>query len=311
MDEVPDELLANIFSYLSIKSIFAVYNVNVAWRNCCDTYEIFSTRVLAQVPHLKSLLTTDIVDVTLRQLVVSLEKKYLILGGNEEDLANIQRCISRCGLTVEVYNPANYDSHNLLTLDQLKEYGAVLVYNDSGIFQSHTEELGNMLARYLEGGHGGVVQCVFALNSNCLNGIPTGEYQEKLYCPLEYASQTEFHVETELVKEIPDHFLLVGVDTFTQPRTASHCPAEKLQEGIEPGLATVVARYNDISRTIAVACREIKGENKGRVCALNFYPSSNESSFVWSQQNAWNKESNGAELMTNALLYCSITTNRK
>jgi hypothetical protein len=220
MDAVPDELLANIFSYLSIKSIFAVYNVNVAWRNCCDTYEIFSTRVLAQVPHLKSLLTTDIIDVTLHQLVVSLEKKYLILGGNEEDLANIQRCINRCGLIVEAYNPANYNSHDLLTLDQLKEYGAVLVYNDSGIFQSYTEEVGNMLARYLEGGHGGVVQCEKLCN--------TGEYQERLYCPVEYASEVEFHVETELVKEIRDHFLLVGVDTFTQPRTAGYCPAEKL-----------------------------------------------------------------------------------
>jgi hypothetical protein len=239
-----------------------------------------------------------------------LNKRYLILGGEDaNDVAHIEQLLTEKGLEIEVWNPKYMES--IPTTEQLSKYGAVLIFNDCYVFQENTTEVGDLLAHYLEQGHG-VVQMLFTMNSTCTAGIPTGRYLAEKFCPLEYMEQktvTKDKQDIGIVKQIPDHFLLVGVDRFVQPADASCVPATCIQDGIGE-LGSVVATFDNVYKTVAVACRELQGMNKGRVCALNFYPISSACSSEWAQENAWLKETNGAELMANALLYCAIKTNR-
>jgi hypothetical protein len=311
MEFIPSEVLAHIFSYLRPNTLITTNIVCSAWHDCCVEFDLFREIkiVLTKVPHLKPVVRNDI---NIKELSLAVNKRYLILGGEDaNDVAHIEQLLTEKGLEIEVWNPKYMEA--IPTTEQLSKYGAVLIFNDCYVFQENTTEVGDLLAHYLEQGHGGVVQMLFTMNSTCTAGIPTGRYLAEKFCPLEYMEQktvTKDKQDIGIVKQIPDHFLLVGVDRFIQPADASCVPATCIQDGIGE-LGSVVATFDNVYKTIAVACRELQGTNKGRVCALNFYPISSACPSEWAQENAWFKETNGAELMANALLYCAIKTNRK
>jgi hypothetical protein len=223
------------------------------------------------VPHLKPLLYTDVhCDLLLLNRAVA--KKYLILGG-PDNIKYVASIIASTGISVDTWSPFKKEHEDrFITFDELSQYGAVLVYNDANVFIGHTEELGNVLSRYLEEGKGGVVQMIFSLNSNCEDGLPEGSYRKNQYCPIEYKEQARLRQHEGLVKLIPNHFLLVGVDKFNQTNLAECCPVSTLVENVDKDLMTLVATFDDKNKTVAVACRELIGKQKGRVCVLNFHP---------------------------------------
>jgi hypothetical protein len=290
IDEVPVEVLEYIFSYLPLISMFPVSVVNTTWRACCDTRLLYNLgQMILRVPHLRTLLDTNI-DIDLQELLIATEKSYLILGGEDDD-EHLKKIISKTGLTVDTWNPINF--------------------NASNIFGTNVDILGDMLTEYLEEGYGGVIQTVFTFSSSCPGGKPGGAYHENKYCPVEPKSQTTLGRECSLVKDSPNHFLFTGVNHLTMPKSAACCPNNKLRDDLEDtSLASIIGRFDNAHNTVAVVCRELQGKNKGRICVLNYYPASNACPGSWTQNNCWHSDTDGAELLANALLYCGIKTNR-
>ncbi len=205
MDDLPEELLAYVFSYLRITILIRVQGVCRAWRNICITYTVCGSALIRQVSHMRSFDPTN-AGFPIDKLAALAQKRFFILGGiNSLDMVDITETISQRGLQVEAWDMSKH-GYELPSLETLKKYPAVLVFNRSNAFINQTKELGELLASYLEQGHGGVVQCMFAINSNCTGGNPEGNYLQKKYCPIEYRTQEEFVTPTSLVKKIPDHF---------------------------------------------------------------------------------------------------------
>jgi hypothetical protein len=297
MENAPPEILALVFSYVTTKQLVLASCVCKTWRYCVGEYKIYRERITSKVPHLRSLNDEDI----LAQLAVAVDEKYLLLSGFcQNELPLIHTVLCQRGIQVDVYNTQQmqYDK-NIATLPSfeiLQEYKSVLIFNYSKSYFGKTEQLGELLAQYVEYG-GGVVQCVYAICSNCKNGIPTGKF-ETHYTPIYYAKQDRFTEKTDLVKNIPDHFMLTGVNKFLRPETRGFCPTEN---GLRStALTSVLASFNDKNSTYAVICREFQGRNKGKVCVLNFYPYYLDFD-----------ETNSPELITNALLFSGMVTNNK
>ncbi len=299
--ELPDELLATVFSYLDAKSLTCTSFVCTTWYNLCEEFNLFYQRIASAVPHL-SALDPKVHEINLPKLCAALEKKYLIFGGTgDQDMCDIQQTISSKGLKVDIYNLFHEGYKEQFLLNTLSEYAALLVYNDHSCFE---EYMGDIFADYLEGGFGGIVQCVFSASCS----PPSGAYKEKHYCPIAYNNQHAFGHQVRFVPEDFDHFLLVGVESFLPSISGDHTPGGVISK-IDKDLVNVVAKF-DCDDTVAVVTRELRGVNKGRVCLLNFYPASTASEDETTQSShGWDKNSNGGELLANALLYCAITTN--
>jgi hypothetical protein len=239
---------------------------------------------------------------------------YLIVGG-EDVLESVKQSLSQKGLQVDKFNTDEFGynyamNHNYSRVPDfalLSKYKAILIFSQFQSFQNRTIDMGNELIKYIENG-GGVVQCLHTFSDDEEYGGPCGAYER--YCPFKYGDdRATFEVSSNakyisLVKERPDHFLLAGVNLLRQSVTALCCNTE------QKGESEIVARFDDLKGTVAVAFRGIPGKNKGRVCALNIFPNSTEWNDNFSfEGESWDKRTNGIELIVNALLFSGLVTN--
>jgi hypothetical protein len=236
--------------------------------------------------------------------------------GGEDVLESAKQSLSQKGLLFDKFNTDEFSynyamNHNYSRVPDftlLSKYKAILIFNQFQSFQNRTIDMGNELIKYIENG-GGVVQCLHTFNDDEEYGGPCGAYER--YCPFKYGDdRATFEMSSgakyiSLVKEIPDHFLLAGVDSFRQSVAALCCNTER------KGESEIVARFDDTKGTTAVAFIEIPGKNKGRVCALNIFPNSNEwNDSLLSGSESWDTRTNGIELIVNALLFSGLVTNK-
>ncbi len=160
----------------------------------------------------------------------------------------------------------------------LQGYSGVLVYTND-LF-SDSAALGNNLADYVDGG-GTVVIATFALYNDPYLGVQ-GRLLSGNYLPFTPGGQTQGTEET-LVPDVPGSSLLNGVSSF-DGGTSSYQNVVSLTSG-----ATQVAHWTGGNPLVAY---------KGRVVGLNLFPPSTDA-----RVDFWKANTNGAQLMANALLY--------
>ncbi len=184
--------------------------------------------------------------------------------------------------TVDHYQ-AN-DPGQIVTLDDLLQYGAVLVYSDAGFVDPTA--LGNLLADYADQG-GGVVVATFALTDS-LNAL-AGRFITEGYLPFTDGGPFADPGLT-LVPDLPDHPILTGVDSFNGGSSGYRNPTLALAPD-----ATLVAHYVGGDPLVGV-----KEASSWRVVGLNFFPPSTDV-----RNDFWEASTDGALLMANSLLWAS------
>ena len=169
------------------------------------------------------------------------------------------------------------------TLDQLREYDAVLTFTDRG--SQNPDLLGDNLADYVDEG-GGVVQAVFSWHTS----IPLrGRWASGGYSPLTYASQAQGTRLTLDERHLPNHPVLDDVDSFDGGTASYHNTVEYANGAIE------IADWSNGRPLVA----EMPGKDTP-IIGLNFYPPSSDA-----RGDFWESGSDGEHLLANALSYVS------
>jgi hypothetical protein len=173
------------------------------------------------------------------------------------------------------------------SLATLLHYTSVFVYSDCAF--NDRVALGNVLANYVDAG-GHVVLATFALNSNGF-GL-AGRLVTGGYLPVTQGAQVS-GTEMHLVADQPSSSLLSGVTTFDGGTSSYHALVS-----LAPGGHLVAHWSGDGSPLVAS-----KGSaTAGHVVALNFYPPSSDA-----RPDFWLADTDGVRLMTNAILYGTLT----
>jgi hypothetical protein len=185
--------------------------------------------------------------------------------------------------TVDLFFAGVEDS--VPTLNQLLTYGAVLVYSDTGFYDSTA--LGNLLADYVEGG-GGVALCTFALDQDPGTALG-GRFRSGAYLPFPPANANGGN-HLRLVTDEPAHPILNGVDSLDGGTSSYHHM---------PGAVTVntvlVAHWSNGQPLIGA-----REAGAGRVVGLNFFPPSSDA-----RADFWDASTDGGQLMANALFWAA------
>jgi HYR domain len=166
----------------------------------------------------------------------------------------------------------------LPTLASLATYDAVLTW--SNLQYADAAEIGNLLADYVDQGRG-VVQAMANLD---------GRWNVEGYRPLTDGSLAE-EAGLSLVKDVPDHAILSGVNSFNGGMRSSHLSPVSLQRA-----TTLVASWSDGQPMVA----EGAGPLGGRVVGLNLFPPSSDA-----MSEFWDRNTDGARLIANALLFAA------
>ena len=174
-------------------------------------------------------------------------------------------------------------------LEYLLQFDAVMVFSYYGF--SNSTAMGDLLADYVDNG-GAVVQCSFTTyddypgdNSINLNGrFVTENYQP--FLPNNGNGYSNY--ETGYIPIIPSHELLLEVDNFSGGYSGRGI--------LELQLETIlVATWPDGAPLVAY----LQKPGRKPVVLLNFFPPSSDVYF------SWLSNTNGAQLMRNALLFSS------
>lgn len=208
-------------------------------------------------------------------------KRVLLLAADGNgDINDVRQKINAVGYfnTVDTYNTQS----GTPTLNYLKQYDAVLVWNDSHALDEVA--LGNVLAQYIDNG-GGVVDAVFDIGS-----IPVlGAYNTAAYRVLTPGGQLQGTVRTLGAVSLPSHPIMEGVTSFNGG-TGSYRSGSA---AITPG-SYVIARYDNSEYFILG--KENVGPLAVRRASLNFLPVSADA-----LANSWVTSTSGALIMANAL----------
>lgn len=166
------------------------------------------------------------------------------------------------------------------TLTQLKSYDAALVANHDGWLDR--DALGNVLADYVDAGYG-VVLAPFAntgsANQN-LGGRWTGSYNGILFGPSITGTATLGSFA------LPDHQPSTGVQTFNGGAFSYRPSGSSLQAG-----SAFAISWSDGKPLSTIGPLLNRAD-------IGFYPTSSDVN-----PNYWNKSTDGAQIMVNALLY--------
>lgn len=172
------------------------------------------------------------------------------------------------------------------TLAELQAYDSVLVFSNN--YFADTENLGNVLADYVDGG-GGVVVMLFTLHYWYYLG---GRFQQEDYYAIPPVSGGSSYFRPQLGEvDLPDHPVMEGITSFKFENNGYFVNPPL------PNDSKIIARFtNDIP--LAVEKRIDRNGVSHRRIDLNFVPFSNQ---VYS--DGWKADTQGAQLMANALLY--------
>lgn len=173
------------------------------------------------------------------------------------------------------------------TLAQLLQYQSVLVYSDAPF--SDNTAFGNALADYVDAG-GGVVVATFAFWEAAGGGLAmNGRLLTGNYLPFT-TGQQNFTANLSLVKDLPAHPILNGVNSLTGNPSVYYNTPLAVANG-----AALVAHWNNGQPLIAAR----QSPNGGRVAGLNFYPPSSTAF----PSGGWLATTDGGRIMANALLW--------
>jgi hypothetical protein len=171
------------------------------------------------------------------------------------------------------------------SLAQLCHYQSVLVFSDNDF--TDPVATGNVLADYVDQGGGVVLQTfAFITNGSATYGI-AGRISTNGYLPFT-ATSTAYPANLTMVKDLPQHPLLDGVNTFNGGSTSFQNSPMSTNTG-----AIQVAHW---SNGQAFAGGKVNGA--GRSAGLNFFPPSSDAF-----PSSWVSATDGARLMANALLW--------
>jgi Bacterial Ig domain/Immunoglobulin I-set domain/Immunoglobulin domain len=166
-------------------------------------------------------------------------------------------------------------------LSQLMEYDAVLLFSDYSF--SDPVSLGNVLADYIDSGHGVVIN-TFAFSVPLQGRIVSGGY-----LPFSIGGYTT-GFRLSLVADDATHPILDSVGSFNGGGSSYH------NSGIVPTSGSqLIAHWSDGLPLVAV-----KQVNANAVVGLNFYPPSSAI-----QSGFWDISTDGELLMANALQYAA------
>jgi len=180
---------------------------------------------------------------------------------------------------IDIYDVESYMD---LTLNDLENYRAVLVFSDDYFYDGVT--LGDMLADYADNG-GGVVLTTFAFNPPDELGID-GRILTDGYLPFTQGDQSDYY-GMYMEMDLPSHPILDGVSYFYGGSSSYH-EYVSLDNG-----ATLVASWDDGTPLIAV-----NEFDYGRVVGLNFYPVSS-----YEREDFYDEYSDGPDILGNSLAW--------
>ena len=224
--------------------------------------------------------------VTLATPVRSFRAGAVAILGAERDAdwrEDVRSKIESSGFFTRVVDRPVYFAYPVPTLDELQEYSAVFAYSDNRF--NDIEELGNVLADYVDAGFGVVMAADGFATDFGIEGRLVSEH----YLPFGQGDFSSGQNLTLIANE-PQHPLLEGVNSFKGGSGSYH----EAPLGLNPG-ATLVAHWSNGEPLVGA-----KHTAGGRTVGLNLFPMSSDliSSY-------WNVSSDGALLMANALRWAS------
>jgi hypothetical protein len=169
------------------------------------------------------------------------------------------------------------------TLAQLCSYQSVMVFSDYPF--NDNVGMGNVLANYVDQG-GGVALQTFLFATNVAYGLQ-GRLSTGGYLPFT-AAGVAYPGSLTLVKDVPSHPLLDGVNSFNGGTTSYQNSPISIASA-----ATLVGHWSNGQPLVGA-----KDIAPGRTAGLNFFPPSSD---VFS--SSWVSTTDGARLMANALLW--------
>ncbi|WP_222615311.1 Ig-like domain-containing protein [Persicimonas caeni] len=170
------------------------------------------------------------------------------------------------------------------SLTELQQYDAVLVYSNSSF--ASPVALGDVLADYVDAG-GHVVLATFGMQGSSSSLGLQGRFISAGYAPITGSGQDQ-NTRLTLVKELPNHELLAGVNTFDGGSSSYHNASATLTSGAE-----LVASWSNGLPLVAALT-----PSNGRTVSLNFFPPSSDI-----RSDFWESNTDGTQLMVNALTW--------
>jgi hypothetical protein len=170
------------------------------------------------------------------------------------------------------------------SLAQLCHYQSLLVFTDENF--TDPVAMGNVLADYVDQGGGVLLQTFAFLTNGNAYGIE-GRISTNGYLPFT-ATAIDDPASLTLVKDLPQHPLLDGVNTFNGGTTSFQNSPMSTNTG-----AIQVAHWSN-----GQALAGGKDNGAGRSAGLNFFPPSSDAF-----PSSWVSATDGARLMANALLW--------
>lgn len=169
------------------------------------------------------------------------------------------------------------------TLAQCENYDAVLVFSSSAF--SEPDELGDVLADYLDSG-GGVVVAAIASDSDC-HGVG-GRFEKDSFSPLNRGQRSHDarHCIGKLV--IPDHPILSNVNIFDGGFQSWRVQSTLSESG------RLIAEWED---GVPLVAEKLIGDRHCSV-SLNMWPPSTSIS-----KDGWETLTDGTHLLVNSLMY--------
>jgi hypothetical protein len=146
--------------------------------------------------------------------------------------------------------------------------------------------LGNVLADYLDQGGGVVVQALALATNNATYAV-LGRISTNGYLPFTATSYIST-ADPTLVKDLPSHPLLDGVNTFDGGTGGYQ----------NTPIYTNAGAFQAAHWSTGVALVGGRNDGAGRCAALNFFPASSDVNSLF-----WKSSTDGARLMVNALLW--------
>lgn len=292
MRDFPPEIIFRVFTFLDARELllcasrvcslwYAFSNDDPLWKPLCLRHWKYLTKTSEQLRQRtipwKSFFIANFDKASMRYLVIGAE------GGGDKDerLEDVRSKLLSSGVgAVDTYNARIKTP----TYDLFGKYNAVLFFSYHGFNQ---QELGNMLAQYVDDG-GGVVVGTY---SNCGRGNRLeGRWADGGYDPIALGSTSR--VKSLALGKVADgnHPILRGVKAFNGGTQSSHGDGKAHPE------ARVVAEWTSGRPLIAEV-----NKFAGTIVGLNFYPPSADAA-----EGCWDTSTDGKLIISNALYHVTF-----
>ncbi|KAJ3447959.1 btb/poz domain-containing [Anaeramoeba flamelloides] len=224
----------------------------------------------------------------LTKKTIKKEIKLLLLASpiKEASNNNVKKSLLSNGIhNIETINVSETDQKKSLSYSDIKNFDAIFFYTNS--LMKEPENVGNLLARFVEDG-GGLVVCSCGAMADEFAGQLNGRIIDEPFLPVCKRQFLEKkHLKLGHITE-PNHPIMKSVSIFNGGRASYHIDARTVEHG-----SKVIAFWSD--HTILIAEKQ-RSRTFGKVIVLNLFPVSGKSKF-------WNQKTDGARLISNSVEY--------